>query len=214
MGTQATSSSSAASEPRSAAAEALACGPGDEDVRSVLDSIRRIVRDLRVASRAAEKAVGLSAAQLFVLQKLAEGPAVSVNDLAERTSTDQSSVSVVVQRLANAGLLRRRQSGEDARRVEISITPKARALLEEAPAAAQDRLIGALCRTPAASRRQLARLLEALVHEIGLDSGTADMFFEEDAARRARPSRNGKRSSSSTSSPKPQGRNKRNARPG
>src|SRR5215217_2732988 len=68
---------------------------GGRDVRAVLDAIRRIVRVLRVSSRAAEKQVGLSGAQLFVLHKLEDAPALSLNELADRTRTHQSSVSVV-----------------------------------------------------------------------------------------------------------------------
>ena len=62
---------------------------------------------LRVASRAAERDVGLGAAQLFVLHKLEEAPRLSLNELAERTRTHQSSVSVVVRRLVNRGLVAR-----------------------------------------------------------------------------------------------------------
>ena len=57
-----------------------------------LDGIRRILRDLRVSSRAAEQELGLSGAQLFVLQQLAQAPAESLNELANRTRTHQSSV--------------------------------------------------------------------------------------------------------------------------
>jgi len=56
-------------------------------VRRVLDAVRRIVQVLRVSSRAAEKLVGLSAAQLFVLHRLEETQAISLNELAERTLT-------------------------------------------------------------------------------------------------------------------------------
>src|SRR4051794_36111721 len=144
---------------------------GGQDVRSILDSIRRIVRTLRVASRAAEKEVGLTGAQLFVLQHLAEAPALSLNDLAERTKTHQSSVSVVVQRLVDRALVARDRSGRDARRVELTMTPAARALLKKAPGAAQDRLIDAVQRMPPTSRRRLAGLLESLVHDLGADEG-------------------------------------------
>src|SRR4051812_12400160 len=48
-------------------------GRGDtEDIQVVMDSIRRIVRLLRVSARASERLVGISGAQLFVLQQLAE----------------------------------------------------------------------------------------------------------------------------------------------
>ena len=72
--------------------------------REVLDAIRRIVQALRESSRAAEKGVGLSSAQLFVLQTLQETPGLSLNELAERTRTHQSSVSVVVTKLARQRL--------------------------------------------------------------------------------------------------------------
>src|SRR5205814_5128834 len=76
--------------------------------RAAMDSIRRVVQALRVSSRAAEQRVGLSGAQLFVLQRLAASPAMSINDLAEGTVTHQSSVSVVRRRLVERGLVRRR----------------------------------------------------------------------------------------------------------
>ncbi|HJY34709.1 MAG TPA: hypothetical protein VJ260_07640, partial [Vicinamibacterales bacterium] len=55
------------------------------ETRGILDAVRRIVRELHESSRAAEKQVGLSGAQLFVLQTLAEHPGASLNDLAART---------------------------------------------------------------------------------------------------------------------------------
>src|SRR4051812_24634939 len=116
----------------------------DTDVKQVLDAIRRLVRSLRVASRAAEKNVGLTAAQLFVMHHLASGPAPSLNELASRTLTHQSSASVVVTKLVSRGLIARTRSASDARRQELSLTPAARKLLRKAPHAAQDRLIDAL----------------------------------------------------------------------
>src|SRR5947209_2433945 len=115
-----------------------------DETRRVLDGIRRIVRVLRLASRDAEKRVGLSAAQLFVLQKLAEGGVLSVNDLAHRTHTHQSSVSVVVRRLVDRGFAERERSRADARQAEVSVTPAGKAVLRSAPTAAQGRIIQAL----------------------------------------------------------------------
>ena len=100
-----------------------------EPVRVVVDSVRRIVRALRESSREAERKVGISGAQLFVLQQLAGGPAQSVSDLAERTLTHQSSVSVVVQRLVSVGLVARRPSRSDRRRTELRLTSRGRHVL-------------------------------------------------------------------------------------
>ena len=154
------------------------------DTRLVLDSIRRIVQALRVASRAAERQLGLTAAQLFVLQKLAaEGQATSLNELAERTLTHQSSVSVVVQRLVARGLVTRTNSATDARRIVLSLTPSGRALVRRAPQAAQERLIEAIERLPQANRRELASLLHTVAAHATDVETPAPLFFEESASK-------------------------------
>ena len=65
------------------------------DTRDVMESLRRIVQALRESARRAEQEIGLSGAQLFVLATLSETPALSLNELAGRTRTHQSSVSTV-----------------------------------------------------------------------------------------------------------------------
>jgi DNA-binding MarR family transcriptional regulator len=152
------------------------------DVRVVLDAFRHIVRVLRLSSRAAEKRVGVSAAQLFVLHKLAEGRALSLGELADRTFTHQSSVSVVVGRLVARGLVARRSSAADGRRVELALTGSGRTLLRRAPAAAQERLIEAIEGLGTADRRALATTLARLVQRLRVDGKVPGMFFEEKGA--------------------------------
>jgi DNA-binding MarR family transcriptional regulator len=155
--------------------------PADPAARAVLDAVRRIVQTLRVSSRAAERQVGVSAAQLFVLERLAtaKGP-LSIGELAERTLTHQSSVSVVVQKLEKQGLLLRARAADDARRVELSLTPAARALLRKAPEAAQDRILDAVATMPATRRKQLADLISDLARRVaGGDREAPAMLFED-----------------------------------
>jgi DNA-binding MarR family transcriptional regulator len=163
-------------------------GASDE-VREVLDSIRRIVRLLRVGSREAERQVGLSGAQLFVLHKLSEAEMLSVNELAERTHTHQSSVSVVVQSLVDKGLVTRTRASDDARRLEVALTATARALLRKAPGVAQDRLIEAVEKLPPAARTQLAKSLARLVEEAGLGDEEAAMIFEDGVSAKSKSSK-------------------------
>ncbi|MEP6654995.1 MAG: MarR family transcriptional regulator [Myxococcales bacterium] len=153
----------------------------DRSTRAVLDAIRHVVRTLREASRKAESAVGVSAAQLFVLQRLAGTQALSVNELATRTFTHQSSVSVVVTKLVRRGLVKRARSADDGRRVEISLTAAGRAVLVRAPAATQDRLIAALALVGRATRERLAGDLGLLLDAMGIETGRAPMFFERPA---------------------------------
>lgn len=138
----------------------------DHDVTAVLDGIRCITRALRVSSREAEQRLGVSGAQLFVLQQLVQSPARSLNELAQRTRTDQSSASVVVSRLVTRGLVSREISVDDGRRVTLRATSAGRAIVRRAPEAAQARLLAALERLPRAQVATLARALEALGMEL------------------------------------------------
>src|SRR6478609_7225919 len=152
------------------------------EVREVLNSLRQIVRSLRVSSRAAEQRVGLSGAQLFVLQCLARQSPCSVNELAAHTATDQSSVSVVVSRLVASGHLKRATSKVDRRRVELSLTRAGRALLERAPETAQDRLLNGLSKLKKSEIAALAKLLAKVVELADVPSGEPSLFFEEGSA--------------------------------
>jgi DNA-binding MarR family transcriptional regulator len=150
-----------------------------------MDGFRHVVRALRVSARATEKNAGISSAQLFVLQQLGGGAALSIGELAARTATDQSSVSVVVGRLAGRKLVTRRPGARDARRVEVRLTPRGKGILERSPQPVQVRLIEALGRLPRRVRHALATSLQVLVGEMGAQA-VPPMFFEEEPTRRGR----------------------------
>jgi len=165
---------------------------GGEGVRAALDMLRRIVRALRLSARAAEKQVGISGAQLFVLQQLVDEGGLSVGELAARTHTHQSSVSVVVARLAERGLVRRRAGREDGRRSEVSLTPAGRALLRRAPNPAQERLVAGLAGLEPSDRRALVGALTRVVRAMGVAGERPQLFFEDEGAPRAKRQRRGK----------------------
>src|SRR5579885_2762018 len=113
--------------------DSMTSAPSMSDSQAIersMNAIRSIVRALRINTRAIELKMGISLAQLFVLQQLAERPADSLNELAERTATHQSSVSVVVRRLVERGYVSRTASSADKRRIEIELTPEGQRLLE------------------------------------------------------------------------------------
>ena len=147
----------------------------DAHVASAVDAIRRILHALRTSARKAEARAGVTGAQLFVLQSLA----ASLNELAARTLTHQSTVSVVVDRLVRRELVIKRRAPEDARRVELRLSPRGRALVRRAPQVAQARLIDGLRALPRSEARELARLLRQLLRTMRATREPAEMFFEE-----------------------------------
>ena len=143
-----------------------------------LNAIRSIVRALRINTRSIELKMGISLAQLFVLQHLAERPAESLNDLAERTATHQSSVSVVVRRLVERGYVTRTTAAADKRRIQIDVTDKARALLADAPVTIQAQLMTGLRALGREDQTRLADLLERWLTLSKVDFASPPMFGE------------------------------------
>jgi DNA-binding MarR family transcriptional regulator len=156
---------------------------------TVLDSLRKIVRFLRLSASAAEAKSGVSTAQLFVLSQLATAPAASIRALAERTLTDPSSVSVVVSKLEERGLVSRAAVEDDKRRAEIAITSKGRAVVAGAPALPQQKMLAALEGMSEARRKAIAHALEELVTAIGAESVEPRMFFEDEPRKRKSPAK-------------------------
>lgn len=154
--------------PASASIQKKAVGD-DESVGRALNVVRGIVRAMRVNTRAIEQELGISLAQLFVLEHLAERPANSLNELAARTATHQSSVSVVVRRLVDRDLVAREASEQDRRRILLTLTPTGRALLARAPETIQARLIAGLQELSARDRETLAGLLDRWMQGAGID---------------------------------------------
>lgn len=156
-----------------------------QDVRTALDAFRRIIQALRTAARETERHVGLSTAQLFALQQLANNPGASVNELAARTFTHQSSVSVVVQRLVQRRLVQKVTSKDDRRRVRLALTDSGRAVLRRSPEPVQDRLIAGIAALSEDRRHTIAEALDEIAHTIGDRKTPPPMLFEDGRHRSA-----------------------------
>ncbi len=150
----------------------------DRQVTAIMNALRRVIRAARAAAQRAERGLGISGAQLFVLEQLAHTGAPSLNDLAARTHTHKSSVSVVVSRLVARGLVRRKRSAADRRGIELAITPAGRTVLRRAPESAQARFIAALYRLRPADRAALAGGLDRFTGVLGIRALAPTMLFE------------------------------------
>lgn len=149
------------------------------DSKIILDAIRTLVRALRVSSRACESASGRTSAQIFILEQLAAHGSLSVNELADHTFTHQSTVSGVVARLIEEGLVLRAASKSDARRIELSLTAKGTRAHHKAPRTAQQEIARAIGTLTPAKRKQFGKLFQELITEAGFTVAMPPLFFEE-----------------------------------
>ena len=167
--------------------------PRRDDLGASAQAFRRILRALRLAAQHTHRSAGISAAQLFVLSALRDGAPASLAELAERTMTDRSSVSTVVDRLVASRYATRRPSPDDRRRAAIRITASGRAAVARSPRSPMTLLLAGLEALPPARRKALARELEGLTAAMGLADAPADMLFEDAAATPPRRRRSASR---------------------
>ena len=171
---------------RATSTRARATKSTQRDLYAAVRSIRQIVRVLRVASRKTESTAGISAAQLFVLQQLGDGTALSLNELAERTLTDRTSVAWVVDRLRAQRLVDRTTDPSDRRRAAVQITAAGRRILRRAPDAPTTALVAALRRLDDRELTGLARSLRRLTEVLRAAGEPASMLFADEAAAKGK----------------------------
>ena len=114
------------------------------------------------------------------LQQIADHPESSVNDIAARTFTHQSSVSVVIQRLVAANLVAKVPAAHDRRLTRLTLTAQGRRALARTPRSVQQDLVAAVSGLPPADRRTLARLMTTLARAVtpARTAPRPPMFFE------------------------------------
>ena len=156
------------------------------ELSDAVDAVRRLVRGLRLAEHRVRSTTGLSAAQLFVLGQLRDTDAASLTELADRTFTDRSSVTAVVERLERDGLVRTERDPRDRRRLVVRITAAGGRRLASAPQPPTVHLLAALRRLSSREVHALTAHLVALLDAMGLADEPATMLFEEDGGRTRR----------------------------
>lgn len=154
--------------------------------------VRALVEGLSKSARAVEDRTGVTNAQLFLLQQIRDGRHLTVNDLAKRAMTTQSTVSIVLSRLEKKGLVKRTRSPVDRRSVVLQLTTMGKRLLRRSPRPATSEVLRSLSRLSRDELRALTRGLDALGRELGLTMKPPSMLFEERGSGRRttkRPSR-------------------------
>jgi DNA-binding MarR family transcriptional regulator len=107
----------------------------------VLIAIRRIIQSVDLHSRYLVRHFGLTGPQLIILQEISNRKEVSISEIAKAVSLGQPTVTGILERLENRGLIVRRRSNTDKRKVLISITETCQELMQKAPPPMQEHFI-------------------------------------------------------------------------
>jgi DNA-binding MarR family transcriptional regulator len=151
---------------------------GSSHTQPILDCLRTLVRALSTESRRSETQLGITGAQRFILQTLRNAKTLSINELAVLTYTHQSTVSTVVTKLVEKGLISRTRDPNDRRVQLLSITAKGRSKLRSESITVQEKLIHSIGELGHHKQQQLTELLQQLIKGSGLAQIEPTLFLE------------------------------------
>jgi DNA-binding MarR family transcriptional regulator len=108
---------------------------------SVMIALRKIIQAIDTNSKKLVKRVGLTGPQLVILQEITRMGEVTAGEIAQAVSLSQATVTGILERMENRGLLARRRSDRDKRRIMVRITKNGQQILEDAPPLMQEAFV-------------------------------------------------------------------------
>ena len=152
----------------------------DDDIRPPHDSIREIIYLIRRLMQAGSlytkelnKKYRVSAPQLNSLVALSENGSLSPSQIARHIMVKSSTVTGVIDRLEQKGLVRRVRSSRDRRVITIELTDEGAQLARHAPPPIQQKIVDGLKKLSPGQQEQIEQNLGILVHM--LDAGEMDV---------------------------------------
>jgi DNA-binding MarR family transcriptional regulator len=141
-------------------------GNGLPDPLRFVQLLWQLDHALNKRSRRLLRLVGVTAPQRFIIRVIALYPGSTPSHIARWLHVTPATVTRVVQRMEEAGLLRREPDPADSRRVLLHLTAKARRLEEKTESSGESPIARVLARTPAARVEETCKMLAALIEEL------------------------------------------------
>lgn len=107
----------------------------------VLVTLRQIIRAIDMHSKQLVKRYGLTAPQLMVLKEIMADQDINIGRVAKKVSLSQATVTNIIDRLENRGLVTRERSVQDKRRVIVRVTEQTREILKNDPSVLQEEFV-------------------------------------------------------------------------
>ncbi len=129
----------------------------------ILLCMRRIIRRVDIHSRKINSTFNVTVPQLICLYSLQRNSEQTMSQLANDVSLGTSTVNGIADRLEGKGLVKRRRSEKDRRKVFLDLTEKGEDLVQAAPPMLQETLANELEKLPELERASIAISLERIV---------------------------------------------------
>ena len=139
---------------------------------SVLDFMRMlwsIEHGLQRVSKRMNATLGITGGQRLVLLVVERFPGVSAKDLARVLHLHPSTITGVLQRLEDKGLLQRKEDARDHRRVHLHLRKKGTAFTRHRAATVESAVTRALFRIPDRQIRDARKVLASIADALNQD---------------------------------------------
>ncbi len=121
--------------------------------------LRQIIHAIDVQSRKLAKETGLSTPQFIVLQAVDDLGEVTTKAVSDEVSLSQPTVTTILDRLENQGLVERYRSKKDRRVVHSELTADGREVLKKAPPLLQETFVDAFSEMSERRRKEIIKAL-------------------------------------------------------
>lgn len=161
-----------------------------DNYQQVLVALRRLIRATDLHSKQLVRTAGLTASQVLLLQAIDDKESATSSELARMISLSQATVTTILDRLEERGLVSRQRSTRDKRKVYIFLTDQGKKVLAAAPAPLQEHFIRQFRQLQEweqtailSSLQRVAQMMDASDIDASpvLDIGMLDRFAEEDS---------------------------------
>ena len=158
-------------------------------IDQVLTSLRRVIRAIDLHSKQLVKTVSVTGPQLRLLQLIRREGDATASGLSEAMSLSQATVTSILDRLEDRGLLERIRSQTDKRKIHPRLTETGSRLLDQAPTPLQDSFVRKFDQLQSweqhmiiASLQRLAEMMDAEDIDASpyLDLGSLDRTIEKE----------------------------------
>ena len=136
----------------------------------VLMALRRLIRAADLDARDLARQTGLTTSQLLVLELLDPAGEMTVGTIAREVGLAQGTVTTLIDRLVDRGLLTRRRASTDRRQVKVALSAAGRQLLAAAPTPLQTRFLEGFGALQDWEQMAILASLQRLAHLMGAES--------------------------------------------
>ncbi|ASP48946.1 MarR family winged helix-turn-helix transcriptional regulator [Cognaticolwellia beringensis] len=149
-----------------------------EKHQELLIALRKVIRAIDLHSKHLSKTSGLTSPQLLIMLEIDKEFGINSSQVAKKVNLSPATVTNIIDRLENKGLISRVRYTQDKRKVGLYLTDDGKAILAKAPQALQEHFIEKFSNLATWEQSQLLSSMERLSEMMDADEIDAAPLLE------------------------------------